>query len=75
MERGQQKKTGGTFVDVVLSEALDGTFNRNLLRTSTLAELEFAGRRVFGQHVPELQAVRVDVGTLQILLRDLRRRS
>lgn len=46
-----------TFVDVVLSEALNGTFHGNLLHTSALAEQEFAGGRVFGQYVPELQAV------------------
>lgn len=71
----KQKKQADTFVDVVLCEALNGTFDRNLLHTSALAELEFAGRKVFGQDVPELQAVRVDVCGLQVLLCDLGRRS
>lgn len=63
-----------TFVHILLSEALERTFDRHLLHTSTPAELQFAGRRVFSQDVPELQAVWVDVGTLQVLLCDLSRR-
>lgn len=46
-----------TFVDVVLGEALHGTFDRNLLGASVLAELEFARGGVFGQNVPEPQVV------------------
>ncbi len=52
-----KKKQVVTFVDILLSEALNGTFNRNLLHTSALAELEFPSGKVFGQDVPELQGV------------------
>lgn len=52
-----QKLKAVTFVDVLLSEALNGTFDRNLLHASALAELEFASRKIFGQDVSELQTV------------------
>lgn len=62
----------GTFVDVILGEALDGTLGRNLFHPAVApAELQLAGRRVFGQRVADLQAVRVHVGGLQVLLGDL----
>lgn len=52
-----QRLENGTFVNVVLSEALNRTFDRNLLNSSSLGELKFANRRVFGEDVPELQVV------------------
>lgn len=60
-----------TFVDVLLSEALGGTFDGDLLHVSVFAELESSRGGVFGQDIPEPQVVRVDVGALQILLCDL----
>lgn len=55
--RNMQRLEYGTFVNVVLSEALNRTFDRNLLNSSSLGELKFANRRVFGEDVPELQVV------------------
>lgn len=56
-----KSRTSTTFVDVVLSEDLDGTFDGNLLHPAAPAELEFTHRRVFGQDVAQFQAIRVDV--------------
>lgn len=66
------KTKAGTFVDVLLSEALNGTSHRNALRSAAPVELQLADWGVFGQDVPELQVVWVDVSTFQILLCDLR---
>lgn len=63
-----------TSVDVVLGEALHGSLHGDLLHAAALAELQLPGRRVSGEDVPELQAVRVHVRALQVLLRDLGRR-
>lgn len=66
------KTKAGTFVDVLLSEALNGTSHRNALRSAAPVELQLADWGVFGQDVPELQVIWVDVSTFQILLCDLR---
>lgn len=52
----------GTFVDVLLSETLNRTFDRNLLHmVAAPAQLQLSRRRVFGKDVTQLQAVGVDV--------------
>lgn len=51
------KTRAETFVDVLLSEALNWTFDRDLLQQVAPAQHESARRRVFGQDVAQLQTV------------------
>lgn len=56
LNKAEVKQTQ-TCVDVLLGEALNGTFDRNRLGSAVPAEQQCAGGRVFGQDVPQLHAV------------------
>lgn len=63
-EDKMNKNRTETSVDVLLSEAVNRTFDRNLFHpaaAAAAAEQKFTHGRVFGQDVPQLQAVRVQV--------------
>lgn len=62
---------GKTFVDVILGEAGDKSFNGYLSLVFARVQQERAHTRVFSEAKAQLQVIRVYVCTFQMLLRDL----